>query len=189
MQDTDWSVTAVTLPGESHLFRMYETPDLADAYAIRLPKNTIADPEMLARFLFSHQSLWVELLMRMRDTLVARFGIKTSEQLQNSGGERIGIFKIYETGMQEIILGEDDIHLDFRLSVLTQTKMVSAESASYLILSTVVHCHNCLGRIYITLIAPFHRMVVRSVLRRSARVGWPTSSVSSNSRNLNIETL
>jgi len=173
MQDTDWSVTAVALPGESHLFRIYETTDLADAYAIRLPKNTITDPELLTRFLFSHQSLWVELLMRMRDTLVARFGIKTSKQLQNSGGERIGIFKIYETGMHEIVLGEDDMHLDFRLSVLLQTRMVSAESTPYLILSTVVHCHNCLGRIYITLIAPFHRMVVRSALLRAARVGWP----------------
>lgn len=173
MQDTDWSVTSVAFPSESNVFHMFETTDLADSYAIRLPKNAIADPELLARFLFSHQSPWVVLLMRMRDALVARFGIKTSEQMQNSCGERIGIFKIYETGMHEIILGEDDIHLDFRLSVLLQTKMVSAKSASCLILSTVVHCHNRLGRIYIKLIAPFHRMVVRSALLRSARIGWP----------------
>ena len=165
------------------MFHIYETKDLADAYAIRLPKNTITDPEQLARFLFSHQAPWVALLMKLRDALVARFGIKTAEQLQNSSGERIGIFKIYEMGMHEIVLGEDDIHLDFRLSVLLQTKMVSVESSSYLILSTVVHCHNRLGRIYMAIIAPFHRMVVRSALHRAARIGWPTSSISSNGRN------
>ena len=175
MQDTDWSVISETLPRESQLFHIYETPDLEDAYAIRLPKNTITDPELLARFLFSHQSLWVELLMRMRDTLVAHFGIKTSKQLQNSGGERIGIFKIYETGMNEIVLGENDMHLDFRLSILLQTRMFSTGNASYLILSTIVHCHNRLGHAYITLITPFHKMVVRSALRRAAQIGWPTA--------------
>jgi hypothetical protein len=175
MQDTDWSVISETLPRESHLFRIYETPDLEDAYAIRLPKNTIADPEQLARFLFSHQSLWVELLMRMRDALVSRFGIKSSKQLQNSGGERIGIFKIYETGINEIVLGEDDIHLGFRLSILLQTRMFSTGYAPFLILSTVVHCHNRLGHAYITLITPFHKMVVRSALRRAAQIGWPTA--------------
>ena len=174
MQDTDWSVTAVALPSESRVFHIYETLDLADAYAIRLPANAITDPEQLARFMFSHQPPWVALLMKMRDALVARFGIKTSKQLQNSGGERIGIFKIYETGMHEIVLGEDDIHLDFRLSVLLQTRMFSTGNAPYLILSTVVHCHNRLGHAYITLITPFHKMVVRSALRRAAHIGWPT---------------
>jgi Protein of unknown function (DUF2867) len=42
------------------------------------------------------------------------------------------------------------------------------------VVSTVVHCHNRLGRTYITLIAPFHRRVVEAGLRRAARLGWPT---------------
>src|SRR5262249_55572186 len=42
-----------------------------------------------------------------------------------------------------------------------------------LTVSTVVHCHNLLGRAYIMVIAPFHHLVVRASLRRAARVGWP----------------
>jgi len=168
LQESNRTIAPVAIPNESRLRHLYEKPDLADAYAIRLPKNATTDPETIARFLFSHRSPWFSLLMRLRDALVAPFGIKTSEQFQGSDGKRIGVFKIYETGMHEIIMGEDDIHLDFRLSVLLQIK-----THPYVILSTVAHCHNLLGRIYITLIAPFHRMVVRSVLRRSARVGWP----------------
>jgi hypothetical protein len=56
---------------------MFETIDFTDAYAIQLPKNAIADPELLSRFLFSHQPQWVALLMQVRDALVGRFGIKT----------------------------------------------------------------------------------------------------------------
>jgi hypothetical protein len=36
-----------------------------------------------------------------------------------------------------------------------------------------VHCHNRLGRIYIFLIAPFHRWLVQAILRRAAHIGWP----------------
>ena len=43
----------------------------------------------------------------------------------------------------------------------------------HLTLSTVVHCNNFLGRLYIFFIAPFHRLVVKSSLRSAARAGWP----------------
>lgn len=181
MNDDDWSVTRVALPGESRVTRLYGTTDLADAYAIRLPKDAITDPELLARFLMSQQAPWVAILMRIRDALVAGFGLKTSRQLrspaESRGTRRISFFKIYETSAHEILLGEDDMHLDFRLSVLCRTQTVSTASAPYLVLSTVVHCHNRLGRAYIMLIAPFHRMVVQSSLRRAARAGWPTAAI------------
>ncbi|HCE08953.1 MAG TPA: DUF2867 domain-containing protein [Oxalobacteraceae bacterium] len=180
MQNHDWPVHCVALPSESRVNGLYQTTHLADAYAIRLPSDAITDPESLARFVFGQQAPWVARLMRVRDALVAGFGVKTSRQLQNSAvsgtGKRIGIFRIYETSAQEILLGEDDKHLDFRLSVLRQTRTDGAESASYLIVSTVVHCHNRLGRAYILLIAPFHRLVVQSGLRRAARIGWPVSA-------------
>ncbi|MES2104920.1 MAG: DUF2867 domain-containing protein [Pseudomonadota bacterium] len=181
MDNDRHSVELIALPAESQISDIYPSMDLADAYAIRLPENAITDPELLARFVLSHQAPWVAGLMRLRDMLVAGFGIKTSGQLQNlansDGDKRIHIFKIYQTGANEIVLGEDDKHLDFRLSLLRQIRLEPAGSSPYLVLSTVVHCHNLLGRTYIFLIAPFHRLVVQSSLRRAARVGWPTSPV------------
>nr|WP_233286857.1 DUF2867 domain-containing protein [Bradyrhizobium oropedii] len=38
-----------------------------------------------------------------------------------------------------------------------------------LVADTVVHCHNRLGRIYLTTISPFHRMIVRASLEQAAR--------------------
>jgi hypothetical protein len=178
MQTGEWAVMPVPVPDASRVAQMYEAPYLADAYAIRLPEDASADPELLARFMFAHQPSWVAWLMSMRDALVASFGIKTARQLRSSpkpaGDERVNIFRIYERRPHEIILGEDDKHLDFRVSVMREVRALSTGPRPYLIVSTVVHCHNRLGRTYITLIAPFHRLVVESGLRRAARLGWPT---------------
>ncbi|HZZ06146.1 DUF2867 domain-containing protein [Paraburkholderia sp.] len=179
MPNANRSVLSVAVPVESGVARIYDAPDLADAYAVRLPDNAIDDPELLARFLFAHQAGWIAKLLGLRDALVARFGLKTSKQLRmaNPPGsrDRVDIFRIYARSAREIILGENDSHLDFRLSVLQQTRDTHEGSARYLTLSTVVHCHNGLGRFYILAIAPFHRLVVRSTLRRAARIGWPTA--------------
>jgi hypothetical protein len=178
MPTADYSVRSVALPPESAVTRLYHAPDLADAYAVRLPDNAIDDPEMLARFLFAHQAGWVAQLLALRDMLVARFGIKTAKQLRDEGAagsrDHVDIFRIYKRSAHEIILGENDSHLDFRVSVLQQTRSTHEGRSRYLVLSTVVNCHNALGRAYIVAIAPFHRLVVRSSLRRAARMGWPT---------------
>ncbi|OHC62221.1 MAG: hypothetical protein A2045_15190 [Rhodocyclales bacterium GWA2_65_20] len=173
------AVTSVAVPAESEAFRAYESTDLADAYSIRIPVGSTTNPEQLASFIFSGQAPWVSRLMKFRDLLVARFGLKTSDQLAKidptSKARRIGFFRIYSTTENEIVLGEDDSHLDFRLSVLC-TASSSTPAQHRLTLSTVVHCHNRLGRTYIFLIAPFHRAVVRSSLRRAARRGWPKAA-------------
>ncbi len=117
--------------------------------------------------------------MAVRDAAVGRLGLKTAKQLTSLGAQtetgRVGIFKIYSTSSTEVVLGEDDKHLDFRLSVLC-SHQPSPLATRRLTLSTVVHCHNRLGRLYILAIAPFHRLVVQSSLNRAARIGWPLAA-------------
>jgi Protein of unknown function (DUF2867) len=180
MPTTYLSVTPVEIPAESAIARFYELTNLADAYSVTLPVGSITSPELLARFIFSQQASWIKGLTKIRDALVAGFGLKTSAQLTEHNAhrqaERVGIFKIYNTTEHEIILGEDDKHLDFRLSVLCPAP-VGRTGERRLVLSTVVHCHNRLGRAYIFVIAPFHRVIVQSCLRRAARIGWPHASL------------
>jgi len=97
--------------------------------------------------------------------------LRNASLLDVHRAERIGIFRMYEARVDEIVLGEDDAHLDFRISVC---RMPSTEAGNghQLLVVTLVHCHNLLGRCYIWLIAPFHRRVVRSSLERAARAGW-----------------
>ena len=170
---------AVAIPADAHTSGFYAAPYLADAYAISLPPDVATSPEQLARYVFENQPAWVDTLMGLRDTLVAGFGLKTAKQLAapsaDSSDKRVGIFKIYESTADQVFLGENDKHLDFRISV--QLRPATAERTPQLIVSTVVHCHNLLGRSYITLIAPFHRQVVQSGLRRAAKLGWPRVAI------------
>jgi Protein of unknown function (DUF2867) len=180
MHNPSVSVTSAALPPGSRVTQIYAHPNLADAYTIRLPDNATTDPEQLARFMFSHQAAWVGKLLRVRDALVAGFGLKTARRLEESArserDKHISIFRIYERTAHEIVLGEDDKHLDFRVSVFQESREDAVGGGRYLTVSTVVRCHNLLGRTYILLITPFHEMVVRSSMRRAARIGWPVAS-------------
>lgn len=170
-------VTTVPLPAQSRVSAFSATPDLADAYSIELPDRATRDPERLARFVFAQRSRWMDGLMRIRDALVAGFGLKTATQLRSPDAARdgrVGIFRIYGIEPAEIVLGEDDKHLDFRLSVLCAD--APSPGAKRLVVSTVVQCHNALGRTYIRLIAPFHRLIIRATLRNAARAGWPNAA-------------
>lgn len=159
----------IALPSAVRVAALYPGAFLADAYAIDLPSSASLNTLALARSALERQAPWVERLMKLRDAIVSMFGLKTASALRADAGAgrtpRIGIFRIYETLHDEVVLGEDDKHLDFRLSI--------QRSAGQLRAVTVVHCHNRLGRSYIRLIAPFHRMVVKSALKRAARAGWP----------------
>ena len=171
---------SVPLPSESAITRCYASTNLADAFSIELPAQASTDPEVLARFILAHQAPWIGRLMAVRDAMVAGFGLKTAKHLAtldagSAGAGRVGIFKVYSSSRSEVVLGEDDKHLDFRLSVLCSGGS-SSGARRQLIMSTVVHCHNRLGRLYIFLIAPFHRLVVRSSLHSAARMGWPLAT-------------
>jgi len=74
-------ITSVPVPSRSGISHFYKSMNLADAFAIRLPAGTSSNPDLLARFIFSHQPSWIGWLMNVRDTIVACFGLKTAKTL------------------------------------------------------------------------------------------------------------
>ena len=64
-----------------------------------------------------------------------------------------------------ILLGEDDRHLDFRLSVLRQR----GGTADWVVVSTVVRFNNWLGRAYFLPVRPLHQLIVPAILRSALR--------------------
>ncbi len=105
-------------------------------------------------------------LMRLRDALVRPFGLKTSPRGPRPlprfvPGERVGLFTVFACTVEELLLGEDDRHLDFRLCL-----RVSGDGQARL--ATLVRFRNVWGRAYFTLIRPFHALVVKEMLRRAA---------------------
>ncbi|PJJ18709.1 Protein of unknown function [Janthinobacterium sp. OK676] len=171
MQEIGNVVRAVALPPGASIAPLYPGSNLADAYAVALPTAQARqmDMENLARALLGSQPGWARKLMVVRDAIVARFGIRTAKQMEARPGKRIGIFRIFAVSPDEIILGEDDSHLDFRLSVL-RSKQDGRHGC--VTVASVVHCHNWVGRAYILLIRPFHKLIVRHSLARAARAGF-----------------
>lgn len=171
MQAVTLKARKVDLPPQAAIAPLYRGSHLADAYAVALPNQGAArmDMETLARTLLGSQPGWAQMLMVLRDAIVARFGIKTARQLAGGEGGRIGIFRIYAVTDNEIIVGEDDSHLDFRLSMLR-----SAQGGLHgsITLASAVHCHNRIGRAYIFLIRPFHQLIVKRSLTRAAQEGF-----------------
>jgi hypothetical protein len=167
----DAKIEQAGLPAASQLMSSYGQADFADAFSVDLPEAASHDAESIARHIFDHQPEWIAALLKLRDVLVQPLGMKRAVDLWAAGGERINIFRVFGRYANEIVLGEDDTHLNFRVSVLVQPP--SAEHPRRVIVTTLVFYNRLLGRAYIAVIAPFHRMVVRGSLRQAQKIGWP----------------
>ena len=166
---TSTKARAVPMPHNSLLTPLYAGADLVDAFAIALPVEASDDLEVLARIALEHQAGWIRALLRVRDVVMAPTGVASSRAVGLAGaakGPIIGFLPLLSKSATELILGADDSHLDFRVTVQIRT---DATNGRELLAGTVVHCHNRLGRGYLAAIAPFHRVIVRANLERAVR--------------------
>mgnify|MGYP002139184355 CR=1 FL=1 len=80
-------------------------------------------------------------------------------------GDRVGIFRIRHLSDTEVVMGQDDKHLDVQVSIC---KRGGSGAQPTVVLSTVVHIHNTLGHAYMTVITPIHRVIARDTAQRLA---------------------
>ncbi len=161
------TVLKVAPPRDSAIVGWYDGADLVDAYAVRRPAAAPRDAGAIAARLMERPPAFFRMLLKLRDAIMALFGVKTTAALRRDSRPRIDFFPVIARDPREIVLGEDDRHLDFRLSVLLGPD-------DQVIATTAVRCHNALGRMYLAVIMPFHVLIVRTLLRRLARSHWTT---------------
>lgn len=146
-----------------------------DSYKGRFP-----DPEdaigiqQVTKLFFSAGPKWLDRLFAFRNRMVKFFGLKVpgkvaerKRQLQNfscAPGEQIGLFKVIQRTENEVVLGEDDKHLDFRVSLLLQKSCLD-DKEKELTITTLVKFHNRMGRLYFIPVKPFHRLIVPAMLK------------------------
>ncbi|MFZ5783730.1 MAG: DUF2867 domain-containing protein [Pseudomonadota bacterium] len=160
-------VRAVTPPADSAIAPWYDGATLLDSYAVAFVRDEGTSMRAIAGRALEAPPAWARALMRVRDGVMAPLGIKTSDMLRRSahGADRVDFFRVLAEGPDEVVLGEDDRHLDFRLSLLFRTVPTGTE----IVATTAVRAHNALGRSYIRVIRPFHVAIVGSTLRRLAK--------------------
>ena len=132
-----------------------------DAFRVEVGATAVNAREACTRMVLDGPR-WIDALLRLRNILVRPFGLKTSGEGAPAPGGMIGLFPVLSETPERLVAGFDDSHLDFRIVV-----DVSGHAASRRVTSTtLVRTHNLLGRTYLTLIMPFHKLVVRSMMGR-----------------------
>ncbi len=137
--------------------------DFQDAFTTT---NTRDSLEIITKKIFGTAPRWVSVLMKIRNGIVRLFGIRSegrptiSKEFKKGG--HVYFFNIYEIEENEVLLGADDRHLDFRVSVLKEEK-----SENNVKVTTIVNYKNRLGRIYMWFVKPFHRMVVKRMVKQA----------------------
>jgi hypothetical protein len=91
--------------------------------------------------------------------------LKTSGAREPAPGGVIGIFPVLSETPERLVAGFNDHHLDFRVVV----DVAAAEAGQQVTTTTLVLTHNLLGQTYLAIILPFHRLVVRAMLRQVAQ--------------------
>jgi Protein of unknown function (DUF2867) len=156
-------MTVVEIAPEVDQAALLAGAQFADAYSIAVDGGAL-DARQAAERMITRQPRWAEALLALRNILVKPFGLKTSGASRTAPREMIGIFPVVSETPDRLVAGFNDSHLDFRLVVdvapLGDRQRVTA--------TTLVLTHNWLGRSYLALILPFHRLIVRAMLRRVA---------------------
>lgn len=155
------SVHAIAPPADARVW--LPGAQFADAFTL-----TVSDPALDARGaaqrLFGKSPGWMRGLLVLRDAIVAPFGITTSKTAAQAPVDRVGMFPVLSETPQRLVAGLNDSHLDFRVLV----DVAPAQGDTRITATTVVLTHNLVGRVYLTIIMPFHRLVVRALLKQAA---------------------
>jgi hypothetical protein len=136
-----------------------------DSIRITTERSDVQSWELIAAF-FHSAPTWMKYLLNLRNKIVKRFGLKVGLVDENDVsppfevGQQFGVFRLFSVNPTEAVIGEDDIHLNFRISFIVDNK-----NGNELVMSTVVNTHNVFGKIYMLLVKPFHRILVLVMIK------------------------
>jgi Protein of unknown function (DUF2867) len=139
--------------------RVLAGAQFADAFRVTVAGASL-DARAAAERMFSRNPRWVQSLLNLRNAIVAPFGLKTSGANDASTRGMIGLFPVLSETPQRLVAGFNDHHLDFRVVV----DVLPAGDGREVTATTLVLTHNRLGRAYLAVILPFHRLITKSLL-------------------------
>jgi hypothetical protein len=150
-------VRSVPIPTAATLLHgSVDRPDLADAFALRVPPGTTTDPQDWADAVFRNPPRVVVALLHLRNRLVTPFGIERGDA---------SAFDTITRNDREVLLGTDAGHLTFRAGVLVQPD----PDGTTVTVATLAASRTRAGRGYLTVVRLVHPLVLRAMLRHAGR--------------------
>ena len=163
------NVVECDVPSGSMLGREFvEQAYFRDSYRVPLIHRELGIVDVFFG-IFAHHPWWMKLLLIVRNKLVYLAGLDapTASEILHVEikdhyvvGEKIGVWPIFALSENEVVVGRDNKHMDFRLSVL---KVLEGDGTS-VVVSTICSVHNLFGKLYLFFVVPFHRYGVRRLL-------------------------
>lgn len=156
------------VPDKSIILNGFGKIDYSDTYKTQITLNDYSIDRITTDIFKTPK--WVDNLMKLRDIIVKVFGLKTGKKNDTiiepyySIGTKAVYFTVTDRNENEIVMAENDKHLNFRTSVMIEKRNTN----STLFLSTIVQFNNFFGRLYFFPVKPFHQLIVRSLLKKYA---------------------
>lgn len=160
-----------TLPEGTLIIKSFPEYDYLDVYSFKSARAERICPDDVAGLFFTEIPSWTTALLNLRNFLVRFIGLKgdsgsdwskSLEKENRKPGNRFGIFVIKEISGDEFMMGEEDSHLDFRVSVIVR----KIPGGQEVFIATIVRFNNLMGKLYFLPVKPFHRIIVQSLVRR-----------------------
>jgi hypothetical protein len=162
------SVVESDVPRNSALGKdLIERADFRDAYRAPLSSSAVSVVDIFFG-IFAQRPGWMNLMLIARNKVAALAGLEVPTTLEITMmekrdryfvGEKIGPWPIFFLGSDELVVGRDNKHMDFRLSI-----MKIHDDSSCVIVSTLCMVHNRFGQYYLSAITPFHKAGLRSLM-------------------------
>ena len=143
-------------PSATLLHGSVDRPDLADAFALRVPPGTTTDPQDWADAVFRNPPRIVVALLHLRNRLVTPLGIEQGDA---------SAFDTIARNEREVLLGTDAGHLNFRAGVLVEPDT----DGTTITVATLAATRSRAGRAYLAVVRLVHPLVVRAMLRHAGR--------------------
>ncbi|RJF87855.1 DUF2867 domain-containing protein [Oleomonas cavernae] len=151
-----------SVPPESSLRPLLPGASFADAFTAVIGGHDL-DAGTAAARVMGRSPGWIRWLMALRNGIVAPLGLKTGGDAR---GPKVGFFPVLSQAADQVVLGLDDRHLDFRVAVVVAGLGPGRQRVT---VTTLVRPHNLLGRIYLTAVLPFHRLIVPAMLAQAEK--------------------
>lgn len=170
------------IPSEARISQYTKGAYFADSFSTQIAYN---NQPALEIFLHSASTTpsWINFLMLIRNKVVGYFGLKdlgtfadidANKSAQDyQVGDRVAIFSLYDKAHNEVIVEDSDKHLTVKVSFFVEPQGDKALAHA----STVVHVHNCLGKLYMFFVTPMHKIIVPSSLKKFAKLYPPQEQI------------
>jgi hypothetical protein len=154
----------------------FQNTNYEDSISIEIDTNKDYTVDYIATLFFSSLPDWVLGLLKFRNIIVKPFGLKMDgtfmlEKIQTDINYIIGdnavFFKVIKRNENELVIAENDKHLNFRTSILIES--LSENNKLKVSSLTIVKYNNLFGEIYFLPVKPFHKLIIKTLLKNLSK--------------------